>query len=162
MDFRRTIRIGAHSIQVEEFKANDLKSETRMGTWNPQTNRIHLQEDLPEDRKIEVFLHEVVHGILTANADWREESVVTVLGEGIALFLRSNPGLVRDILDTYQKMEEPTNVRPSPQPTSQQPRPDESPGPEPTLWTSGYIRPWDGPDYPTDHSKRAAQGCNGG
>lgn len=132
MNFQRPIRIGAHTIQVEEFKINDLKSEARMGTWNPQTNRIHLQEDLPDDRKIEVFLHEVVHGILTANSDWREEPVVTVLGEGLALFIRSNPDLIRDLLDTYQKLEE-NYVRPSPQPVAV-PEPEHPPHLEPARW----------------------------
>lgn len=103
MKFERTIWVGPHRVEVEEWPSNDMKTVEDMGSWNPQTNRIHLMQELPVDRKIEVFLHEVVHAILHGHELREGESLVCALGTGLALFIRQNPDVIREILYAYKE-----------------------------------------------------------
>lgn len=97
-------------MAVSESPAGGLRMTSRLGQWDPFRNRIDLQEEAPDDRKIETFFHEVVHSILTGYDKWDEELAANALGEGLALFIKMNPDVIRDILDTYKNMEENPNA----------------------------------------------------
>ena len=62
---------------------------------------IHVQEDLPPQRTVEVILHECCHAIVDGTASYEpedtqdsDEKLVTRLGRALTIFLRDNPNLI--------------------------------------------------------------------
>lgn len=88
MKVPKKIKILGQDYNVIEKE--DAKMEGIMGLCLSDDCEIHLRKSMPEDKKGEVFLHEVVHAIAETLNLKLTENQVNNLGVGLYGFLASN------------------------------------------------------------------------
>ena len=95
-----TIRIGAHDYRI--VKLSRLESEQRQvaAEFRPIVGEITLAFNVLPTRMADALLHEALHGLFRHTAlnndgvsEFREESVVSHLAEGLTSLFRDNPWL---------------------------------------------------------------------
>jgi len=87
------IKIGGHWFDVE-FRSEKKDQYDKMGTLCHWENRLILQKDLVESKKISSFVHEVLHEIDKQNFIDLTEKETTIIAEGFYAFLIDN-GLLK-------------------------------------------------------------------
>lgn len=71
------------------------KAEARLGEIDFLEQKIRIQKDLPSDRKREVLMHEIFHGVAEATGydDILDEKAVQVLARSIYNLFKTNPAI---------------------------------------------------------------------
>jgi len=78
---------------IEQVISND---ENHVGVIYPHKLEIYIEKRLPQARKIQTLIHEIVHGILFEYGDIKlSEQKVDAIASGIAQVLKDNPKLKR-------------------------------------------------------------------
>jgi len=92
------IRVGAIEYRVIDWNYQDAQSAERNGECDRGNRIIRIREDLNDDDKARVLLHEVLHAAYDMGAlddGCTEEKVVTVLANQVTAIWRDNPAFVR-------------------------------------------------------------------
>jgi len=95
----KTLHIGAHHFKLEMVSESSLSNDEQ-GDMCPDKNTIHVSKALCPSRQVEVIFHECVHAMLVGHDIDKEELVALLLGEGLALFIRENPVLIKRAMKT--------------------------------------------------------------
>lgn len=80
------IRIGINTIMVVQKPMADIDSDCNGGWAHWEKNVLYLANDMPEDRKMETFFHEILHFINV----YLPEEQVTFLSSSILQVIRDN------------------------------------------------------------------------
>lgn len=90
-----TVRIGALAyavVEVDDLEAED--GEKLLGHILHNHCEIRIDRALPDQVKVAVLWHEIIHGILEqAGVTNQKEGLVLALGYGMVELLKDNPGL---------------------------------------------------------------------
>ncbi len=89
----RTLKIRGRTFKVKQVNARDLSEDT-IGLIDIDHLTISVYKRLPHTRKVEIVLHEALHGMLDGYHAKSEEAIVSVLCEAIPEFARANPGFM--------------------------------------------------------------------
>ncbi len=97
----KTIKIGAHTYRIKLVP--DILGGGTVGYHDPATSTIQIREDLPPSRLIESLIHESLHALVLGHEFKDEETIVTLLGEGLTALIKNNPELfvaaIRELSD---------------------------------------------------------------
>ncbi len=90
----KSIKIGGHRFQVKIVPRKVL-GEDWFGQTDSKTNTIKIAHALARSRQAEVLLHECLHAIIVGHItkEEEEETIVTVLGQGLTQLIKDNPRL---------------------------------------------------------------------
>ena len=80
-----------------------LEDKDAYGMTTSETNTIELRPDLPEDKLIRVFVHEITHAIIfetpmSTRKRFDVEEVCDIVGYHVVDMLKENPEIVQYIL----------------------------------------------------------------
>ena len=87
------VKIGGHWLKVELVAEKQVQYD-KMGTLCHWENRIIIQKDLVESKRISSLFHEVLHEIDKQTFLDLSEKQVTIIAEGFYAFLTDN-GLLK-------------------------------------------------------------------
>lgn len=104
MRLPRRVLIGHRSYDIISWSRKASEQADARGQINPEPPAIRIATYLTPLDKVEVMLHEIIHGILWKEdlAEDIEEDVVTTLGEGLAQVFRDNAELLEWIAKTVR------------------------------------------------------------
>jgi hypothetical protein len=86
----------------------DLDDPDSYGMTDSATNTVHLRDNLPEDKMIRVFMHELTHAVIfetpmSTRKRFDLEEVCDIVGYHVFTALKDNPEIVeyifREIVD---------------------------------------------------------------
>jgi hypothetical protein len=86
MNIPKQLKIGSQIIIVTQKPLDSIDSECNGGWARWEQNELILASNLPQDRKEQVFIHEILHFINI----YLEEETVTYLSECIYQVFRDN------------------------------------------------------------------------
>ena len=96
------IKIGPITYSVAEVKdLLNLERDTKAnGHIDHDSNRIEVEECLEIQRKYQVVLHEILHGLwVQYSLSDASEGFIDNLSQGILALIRDNPNLIKGILN---------------------------------------------------------------
>lgn len=81
----------------------DQESGEDYGITDQSTNTIHVRPDLPEDKMLRVFMHEVTHAIIfetpmSTRKRFDVEEVCDIVGYHVLDTLRENPSILNWVM----------------------------------------------------------------
>jgi hypothetical protein len=94
------------SIHISGMKYKikyDLADPEAYGLTDPDTNTIYIRPDIPEDKMIRVFVHEITHAVVfetpfSTRKRFDLEEMCDIVGYHFLNALRDNPEIVQYIL----------------------------------------------------------------
>jgi|SRR5688572_27216395 hypothetical protein len=90
----KTVKVGGHTISVEQVKNLDS-----MGEYHRGKSTIYINKEISYQQKAATLLHEILHVILGEQVPdmkmEKEEPLVTALEVGLFAFIKDNPKVVR-------------------------------------------------------------------
>jgi hypothetical protein len=100
-----TIYLGHRKIKVKQIGARTANKDEIYGDFDVSKDLIRIDKTLEPTRKLNTFIHEIVHVLLDHfNAELKlkdEEKVCEVLGTGLSDLFTHNPKLIKVINDVY-------------------------------------------------------------
>ena len=106
MNLPESVRIGYADYVVEDWNGVDALRDDKSGDYDHEHLHIRVSDAMKPPVRACVFLHEVVHGIVTHQSvpcgDY-EEDVVTKITERLCQVMRSNPGLFAEIESALER-----------------------------------------------------------
>ena len=103
----KNIRLGIYDFDLMVIEGLTSEGKPLLGeiSYGPQTIRVEYNQT--QQGMAVVLLHEVVHGIFTNMELNQTERTITLVSQGLALFLRDNyPEAWREIVATFDGVKE--------------------------------------------------------
>jgi hypothetical protein len=99
MNRPKSIKISGQKYRIKY----DLDDPDAYGMTDSATNTIRLRDNLPEDKMIRVFMHEMTHAVIfetpmSTRKRFDVEEVCDIVGYHIFTALKDNPEIVEYIL----------------------------------------------------------------
>jgi len=106
MKLPTTIYLGHRKIKVKEIGARTANKDEIYGDFDVSKDLIRIDKTLSPARKLNTFIHEIVHLLLEHfNAELKlkdEEKVCEILGTGLSDLFSQNEKLIKVINDVYK------------------------------------------------------------
>jgi hypothetical protein len=93
----KSVKIGAHTFQLKAAETEVKMGRSHWGTVDFTTGVIAVVGGIPASRQAEVILHEMLHALLFGHSVKCEESLVSLLSEGLLTIFQDNPQLVKHL-----------------------------------------------------------------
>ena len=107
MDLPDKIKLGYQDIKIKRVKSDFFNPSDNSGTFSDLKSTLYIQEGLNRFEDINVFIHEVLHGILIQSGicgkgqvledDHHAEFVTNLLANGLVGLFRDNKPLLMTI-----------------------------------------------------------------
>ena len=105
MKLPSTIYLGHRKIKVKEIGARTANKDEIYGDFDVSKDLIRIDKTLTPSRKLNTFIHEIVHLLLEHyNAELKlkdDEKVCEILGTGFSDLLSQNPKVIKVINSVY-------------------------------------------------------------
>ena len=99
---RRAITIGAMLYEIEFTEGLSSRGDAMYGLLDPEKLKMAIDSSQPLQRQVLTVLHESLHAIDTQSALDLDETQVKVLAFQLMQLLRSNPGLIKEMLEVLK------------------------------------------------------------
>lgn len=94
MKIPKSLKIGGHIITIEQRPLVEIDSECNGGWAIWEQNKIIIANDIPENRQMEILIHEVLHFVNI----YMEEETVTYISSILAQIWYDNSGILTQLL----------------------------------------------------------------
>jgi hypothetical protein len=90
MKLPKTITVAGHTIKIVYKKALIVNGVECWGVWSDDSHTIYLKSGMDRTRKLEIFLHEVIHAISDIHILSLSEKSVKLLALELLATIRNN------------------------------------------------------------------------
>lgn len=81
---KKQIRVGGHDYNVVETNLDGVREDKDLlGMHDVKANRIFIDENMTHSRKVETFMHEIIHVIYTNAGANHDEGAIDALSNGL-------------------------------------------------------------------------------
>ena len=94
MKLPKTVKVGACNYTIKELVIDS--DDDFVGRCHPNQQLIEIDKRLPQDKKLQTLLHEVIHAICYEYGNLKiNDNTVDILATSIITFLRNNPKVLK-------------------------------------------------------------------
>ncbi len=81
---KKQIKVGGHNYNVVEMNLSPNKDGKQLlGMHDVKENKIFIDESMTHTRKVETFMHEIIHVIYTNSGASHDEGAIDALSNGL-------------------------------------------------------------------------------